>query len=73
MKKALYLSLSFSRDIIIHNLLNQYFADLGVYYVCKYPSSPWDVYAILKGDEIKNFNYIIFDADVKKWWDLYWI
>lgn len=40
MKKALYLSLSFSRDIIIHNLLNQYFADLGVYYVCKYPSSP---------------------------------
>lgn len=65
MKKVLYLSLSFKKDIIIHNLLNQYFADLGVYYVCKFPSFPQDVYAILKSKEIKNFDYIIFDTDIK--------
>lgn len=51
MKKILYLSLSFEKDIVKHSLLKQFFADLGVYYVSKFPSFPrvfTKSYAVMK-------------------------
>lgn len=65
MKKVLYLSLSFEKDIVRHSLLSHFFADLGVYYVSKFPSFPRDVYKILRSDETKNYDYILFDTDIK--------